>query len=461
MSNENLNRKILNATKWSSITEIGAKLIAPITTMILARLLTPDAFGVLVTAQIVISFAEIFTDAGFQKYLIQHEFIDDDDKFKSTAVAFWSNFIFSIIVWIGICIFANPIARLVGCEGEGIVIAVSSVCIPLAAFSSIQMAHFKRDFDFKTLFGVRIVGILIPLFITVPLAFITRSYWALIVGMIALNLSNAILLSIKSKWKPKWYYNIKRFRAMFSFTMWSMIESISIWLTMYFDLFIVGTMLSQYYLGIYRTSMATVTQITSLITAATTPILFSSLSRLQNKEEDFNEMFFKFQKIVAILVMPLGVGIYLFSDFITEILLGNQWLEASQFIGLWGITSALLIVLCHYSSEVFRSKGKPKLSVLSQWLHIAALWPTVLIAAHYDFETLYIARSLVRLQGILVSLFIMGAVIKMNILKMLGNILPSLVASTCMVLVLLLPKATSIAMNILYIVIFLNQAKKK
>ena len=453
MSSENLNKKIVNATKWSSITEIAAKLVAPITTMVLARLLTPDAFGVLVTAQMVISFAEIFTDAGFQKYLVQHEFIDDDDKYKSTAVAFWSNFFFSMIVWIGICLFADSIARLVGCEGEGIVIAISSICIPLAAFSSIQMALFKRDFDFKTLFWVRIVGILIPLVVTVPLAFITRSYWALIIGMIALNLSNAILLTIKSKWKPKWYYSVERFKAMFSFTMWSMIESVSIWLTGYFDIFIVGTMLNQYYLGMYRTSMGTVGHITAIITAATTPILFSSLSRLQNNDEEFNGMFFKFQKIVGILVIPIGVGIFLFRDLITRILLGDQWLEASNFIGMWGLTSSITIVLAHYSSEVYRSKGRPKLSVVAQWLHIVVLWPTVLIAVNYGFEVLCIARSCVRLELILVQLIIMGLVLKMNIGKMLTNIIPALLASSCMLLVLLLPKSSSISLNLGYIAI--------
>ena len=88
MANNNLNNKVLNATKWSGITEIAAKLVSPITTMVLARLLAPDAFGVLVTAQMVISFAEIFTDAGFQKYIVQHEFVDDNDKYKSTADAF-------------------------------------------------------------------------------------------------------------------------------------------------------------------------------------------------------------------------------------------------------------------------------------------------------------------------------------------------------------------------------------
>lgn len=453
MANETLNSKVVSATKWSGITEIIAKLVAPITTMVLARLLTPDAFGVLVTAQMVISFAEIFTDAGFQKYIVQHEFCDDDDKYKSTTVAFWANLIMSLLIWVGIMIFSGPIAHLVGCEGHGIVITVSCVCIPLAAFSSIQMALFRRNFDFKTLFYVRIIGIFIPLLVTIPLALLTKSYWSLIIGMIALNFSNALILTIKSNWKPRWFFSVKRFKEMFSFTMWSMLEAISIWLTSYIDIFIVGTMLSQYYLGLYRTSMSTVAQATSIITAATTPVLFASLSRLQSNRVEFNAMFFKFQKIVGVLVIPIGVGIYLFSDLITEILLGDQWVEASSFIGLWGLTSAITIVLAHYASEVFRSIGKPKLSVLAQWLHIIVLWPVILLFVNEGFDTLCIARSLVRLEFVVVQLALLGIVVKMNVLKMIVNILPSIIAAVSMFVILLMPKAENLLVEFLYILI--------
>lgn len=453
MLNKSLDNKVATATKWSGITEIAAKLVAPVTTMVLARLLTPDAFGVMVTAQMVISFAEIFTDAGFQKYIVQHEFKDDNDKYKSTAVAFWANLIMSLVLWAGICIFANPIARLVGCDGNGTVIAVSCICIPLEAFSSIQMALFKRDLDFRTLFWVRIIGILIPLLVTVPLAFATKSYWSLILGMIALNFTNALILTIKSKWKPRWFFRIQLFKEMFSFTMWSMLEAISIWLTSYVDIFIVGTMLSQHYLGLYRTSMSTVGQITSIITAATTPVLFSSLSRLQNNREDFNAMFFKFQKLVGILILPIGMGIFLFSNLITKILLGYQWMEASSFIGLWGLTSAITIVLAHYSSEVYRSIGKPKLSVLAQWLHIIVLWPVLLFYVNKGFEALYISRSLVRLELVLVQLFIMAVIVKMNVAKMFTNILPSVIAASSMLLIMLLPSSESMLMQLLYILI--------
>lgn len=448
-----LNKKVVSATKWSSITEIAAKLVAPISTMVLARVLTPEAFGVMVTATMVISFAEVFTDAGFQKYIVQHEFPNEKSLFSSTNVAFWSNLTMSIVIWLFIVFFSDQIAELVGNKGYGNVIAVSCICIPLAAFSSIQMAIYRRHFDYKTLFIVRMVGVAIPLIITIPLAFLLRSYWALIVGMIGLNLSNAIILTVKSRWKPKFEYNFKLFKEMFSFTVWSMLEAISIWLTSYIDLFIVGKMLNEYYLGIYRTSMTTVGQFIGIITAATGTVLFSSLSRLQDDSEEFQRMFFKFQKVVGLLVIPLGFGIFIFRNLIVEILLGPQWHDAAHFMGIWALSSTVTIVLSHYSSEVYRSLGKPKLSFLSQILHLIVLVPVLWYFVRFGFNILCDARALVRLECIAVNLVIMYIVVKMSPWKMIKNIIPELFASATMFIILLLPAPENIFINILYVLL--------
>lgn len=447
---EALNKRVKTATKWSTIGELAAKLVTPISSMVLARLLTPEAFGVVTTLAMIISFAEIFTDAGFQKYLIQHEFHDANDRDESTNVAFWSNLVMSLVIWGIIAIYSEPLAALVGNPGLGHVLIIACISIPLAAFSSIQMALFKRDLDFKTLARVRIISALIPLFVTVPLAFWMRSYWALVIGTITVNMCNAILLTVFSKWRPRFFYNFTKLKEMFSFTVWSMVEAISVWLTNYVDVFIVGAMLSQYYLGLYKTSSALVGQIMGLVTAITTPILFSALSRLQNEEKEFQNLFFRFQKLVGLLIIPLGVGIYLFRNLATELILGSQWGEAAGFVGLWALTSSITIVLSHYCSEVFRAKGKPKLSVLSQFLHIIVLWPAVLIAVKYGFETLYVTRSLVRLEGIVVNLCIIGIVIKMPVGRMITNVLPSCIAASCMLLVLFLPSVSSIWLNIVY-----------
>ena len=221
---------------------------------------------------------------------------------------------------------------------------------------------------------------------------------------------------------------------MYSFTVWSMFEAISIWMTSYIDIFIVGTMLSQHYLGVYRTSMSTVGQIMGLIVSATTPVLFSSFSKLQNDNRELRRMFFSFQKIVGILLIPLGVGIFLFSDLITDILLGDQWGEASHFIGLWGLTSSITIVFAYYCSEVFRAKGKPKLSTLAQVVHMAFLIPTVLWAVSYGFDFLCDIRALVRLTLILINVIILYGLTGISFIAMVKNVLPSLVASMVMVI---------------------------
>lgn len=424
--------KIIIATKWSTITEIAAKLVTPVTTMVLARLLSPEAFGIMVTAIMIISFAEVFTDAGFQKYIIQHKFETYDDLFSSTNVAFWSNLLMSVIIWAFIIVFSPQIANLVGNPGKGSVIAVSCVCIPLSAFSSIQMALYKRELNFKTLFWVRIIGVFLHFVITIPLAWYTRNYWALIIGHIAFNLSNAILLMWRSKWKPRLEYRLSLFKKMLAFTSWSMIEALAIWITSYADIFIVGTILDQYHLGLYRTSIVTVGQIIGIVTAPTTSILFSSLSKVQDDEVHFKSIFLEFQHFVGMLIIPFGIGIFIFRELLTDVILGKQWEQSAWFIGLWGLTGAITIMLSHYCSEIYRSKGCPKLSVLAQVLHTIILIPAIWWAANFSYDFLCDVRASVRITSIIINLTITYYIVKISPLEMIGNISLPILASAIM-----------------------------
>ena len=426
------NQKIGRATKWSGLAEIMAKLISPLVNMVLARLLVPEAFGVVTTITMVISFAEVFTDAGFQKYLIQHEFASERELEQSTNVAFWTNLSFSALVCVLIFFFRHPIAAAVGNPSLGNAISIASVNIILVAFSSIQMARYKRDFDFKTLFLVRIGTALIPVVITIPLAILLRNFWALLIGTLAGNLFNAVVLTAKSKWKPRLYYRFALFRNMFSFSAWTLLESISVWLTSYVDIFIVGHYLNEYYLGLYKTSMTTVNAYMAIVTATVLPVLFSALSRAQNDEKQFHFTYYLFQRLTAVLVIPMGIGLFLYDDLVTRILLGSQWMEAADFIGIWSLTSAVTIVFSYLASEVYRSKGEPKLSLITQLIHLGFLVPTLLIAISHGFEALYMARSLIRIQGIVLGAIILHVRYGLKIHRVIANILPMTVSALLM-----------------------------
>lgn len=452
---DNLNKKIVNATKWSTITEVMAKLVAPISSMVLARLLTPEAFGVVATLNMVITFAEIFTDAGFQRYLIQHEFKDEDDKDKSTNVAFWSNLVMSFVLWGVIAIFNAPLAELVGSPGLGHVLVVACVSIPIAAFSSIQMALFKRSLDFKTLFWRRLATILVPLCVTIPLAFWLRSYWALVIGTIVTNLVNAILLTVKSIWRPRWYYSFSRLKEMFSFCAWSVLDHVLIWCTSYADIFFIGKALNQYYLGIYKTSIVTVGQFTALITASVLPVVLPAISRLQDNLPEMRKTLLKFQKYTAVLLMPMGMGIFLFRDLVTEVMLGSQWTEAAPFIGIWSLMEVTMIVFARFCSNVYPAVGKPNISVVSQLLYLVVLVPAVIISGQYGFRPLYITRSLIRLESVLVNFILVYITIKQSPWKMIVNVLPEMLSCLVMAGVawLLLQFNNSVVLSFVWIIV--------
>ena len=422
---DKLNKNISNAAKWSSITEVATKLVTPIVNMILARVIAPEAFGVVATSTMIVSFADMLTDAGFQKYIVQHEFKNDKNLHDNANVAFWTNLIISILIYIVIFINKDMLAIMVGNGEHGNVIAVASLQIILTSFSSIQMAVYRRKFDFKTLFYIRLISVFIPIFITLPLAFLGWSFWAIIIGNLFVRISNSILLTLKSNWKPKLYYNVTHLKEMLSFSIWSLVESISIWLTDWVDSFIIGTSLSQYHVGLYKNSTTMVNSILGIITQATTPVLFASLSRLQTNEAEFNNVFLRFQRIVSVLVLPLGVGIYLFRELATQLLLGEQWTEGSDIIGLWALTGAIMIVYGSFCSEIYRAKGKPKLSFIAQILHLIVLIPVCIISVRDGFWNLIYARTLVRFQLLLVHFIIMHTVIKFPMKKFFTNLFPT------------------------------------
>lgn len=434
MKENNFSNKVIIATKWSTITEVMAKLVSPVTNMILARIISPEAFGVVATVTMIVSFADMFTDSGFQKYLVQHEFENKEEIYINANVAFWTNFCISILLWMTIILFRDHIAILVGNPSLGRVIAIACLQLPLTSFSSIQMALYRRDFDFKTLFIVRMISACIPFLITIPLALLGLKYWALIIGSISIQLLNAIILTLKSKWKPKFNYDLNVLKEMLSFSIWSLIEAISIWLSTWADAFIIGNALSQYYLGIYMTSISMVNALMLLITGSITPVLFSTLSRLQNDKEKFYKVFLKFQKSVSIIVFPLGAGVYLYRDLATKIMLGSQWSEASNVIGVWALTSSIHIVLSHFCSELYRAKGSPKLSFIAQLLHLVVLIPACIISSNFGFWPLVYTRSWIRLEMLLVHYIIMKYVVKYSFMNMITNVSLTVIASIFMFL---------------------------
>lgn len=424
--------KISNSIRWSSLGELLAKLIVPITNMILARVLMPEDFGILASINMIISFVDLFTDSGFAKYIIQCDFKTEEEKTQFVNVAFWTNFGISCFFYILILLFREKVAAVTGNPGYGIVIAIASLQLLITSFSSIQTALFRRAFDFKTLFITRVMMAVIPMVVTVPLAFLTRNYWALVIGSLTTALLNAIVLTIKSPWKPSLYYKFAQLKEMLSFSIWSLAEAVAYWLTNWVDVFLIGAAFSAYYLGLYKNSLNMVNSIMALVKASIIPVLFSTLSRLKNNNNEFEDCYFCIQRLTAYVMIPMGVGLFVYRELATLIMFGSKWLEGSNIVGAWALASCFFILFEGFNGEAYKAKGMPKVLFMYQVVYLAIMIPICIYMKNVGFWAFVYTRSILIIIEVVLGFFFMRKYIGFSIQRMANNISIPLVMSFIM-----------------------------
>ncbi len=399
--NENLARKTKRAFKWSSITELVTRAITPITNMILARILLPEAFGVLASIMMIIAFADVFVESGFQKFLIQHNFKTADEENKYLSVAFWANSGFALVIWLIIYAFRNQLAVLVGNEELGGPIAITSLIIPLYSIVGIQNCRLRKELEFKKLFTVRLAAALVPLFITVPCALLGLDYWALIIGQFAGVIVRMIILYIQDHFRPEFIFDTERLFHMLSFGIWTLLDGLALWASSWIDTLLISRNLSDYNLGLYKNSVSIIQQFVAIITGAITPVLFASLSKLEGNNKEFNSMFLKVQHTLAVFLIPMGAGLWFYRNLAVLILFGDKWKEAGNIVGIMAVTIILRTVLVSFYSDAYRAKGKFQIPFYLQIMDVAMLVPACIIAVSRDFWTLVYTRAFIRLDLII------------------------------------------------------------
>ena len=219
---------------------------------------------------------------------------------------------------------------------------------------------------------------------------------------------------------------------MFSFSAWILFDSIAVWLTGYIGTFIVGRYLDDYYLGLYKTAMTTVNSITNIITTSITPVMFSQLSRCQDDDAEMKRTFYTYQRLSAIVLIPLGIGMFVFKDLLTWVMLGDQWTEAINFVGLWGLISSFVIIFNNYCSSFYRSKGKPKISLVAQLIYLSVLIPALLFAARDGYVALYLTRSVMSLFAVILAFTIMKFVFGFKAVETVLNVAPMIISAIIM-----------------------------
>jgi len=372
--------------------EVVSRTAQPIIFVVLARLLTPNDFGVLATAMISISFAQMFWDAGLSKALIQTKEAPDE----AAHVVFWTNIALGLLIYLLLFISAPAIAIFFNSPASGPVLQILGLQIIIASFSSVQQALFVRDLDFRGLFWIKLLTAFLPGLFSIPLALFGYGVWALVAGSLAGQIINCCLLWHRSIWRPKFIYSKILAGKLFSFGFWVILESLGAWLIVWGDSLIVGRFLGVHDLGVYQTGWMIVTIVFGLILNPFLPVLYPTFSRLQNDIPALKNIFHRVNRIVIALALPMSVGLLLVGPEIAALLFGPKWQGLGFVLGVLGFMNGMGW-LVGINAELYRAMGRPDINTKLMFLTLLYYLPAYYIAAQSNLETFTITRMVVAL----------------------------------------------------------------
>jgi O-antigen/teichoic acid export membrane protein len=400
-----------NALRWSFLSELAAKIVAPLVFIILARLLAPEDFGVIAAAMVVISFSQIFWEAGMGKAIIQYQ----GDRATAANAAFWINGALALAVAAILVAVAGAVAdRVFHDERVALVLQVMALQVVLSAAVSVHTALLQKDMQFKPLFWVRLATVAIPGLISIPLALYGMGYWALIAGTLIGQFVQVVMLWRMSEWRPEWSFNAAVARELGGFGAWVAVSGLLAWFYVWADALIVGIYLGSHELGLYRTGNQFAMMIFAILFGPIVPVLYSHLSTMKQDRERLGKAIEKVIRVIILFAVPLALIVFSLADPIAAALFGNKWQGIGLIIGVMALMHGFSWVV-GMNGEVYRAMGKPAYEAIVTSATLVIYLSAYLISIQQGFEVFVWTRLTLAMVALSLHLFVLRKVVPVTL----------------------------------------------
>lgn len=339
------------------LAKLAERLLGVASTLILARLLLPEDFGLVAVATAIVAILELLTGFGFDLALIR-----DRDANRDHYDTAWS---LNVAIGVGIAalmlLLAVPAGDFFRDGRVTVILVVLSMSPILAGMENIGVVAFRKELRFRREF-VFLTGKKVAMFATaVPLAAIIGNYWALVSGIVAGRLAGTLLSYWMHPYRPRW--SLKRCADLLGFSKWMFVVNIVNFIKLRFADFAIGRLEGPGALGIYNVGSEIASMPTSELVAPINRAVFPGYSLMEGDKEALRRAYLSVTGVVALLALPAGAGIAAFAPVLVPLALGPRWLDAipvMQILAFFGLVTALQ----SNSFSIFLAIGKPRIPAI-------------------------------------------------------------------------------------------------
>jgi O-antigen/teichoic acid export membrane protein len=362
---ESLSKRVVKGGLWVLALRLINRGLGFVRTIILARLLAPEDFGLLGIAMLAVATLETFSQTGFQPALIHKK--GNIESYLDTA---WTVSAIRGTILFGTLFFAAPtIARFFNSPLASLVIRVIAISTLLAGFRNIGIVFFQKELEFNKQFSYEFSATVIDLTLAISLAFILRNVWALVWGGLAANLTRLIMSYVVHPYRPNMQFSKKEFRELFSFGKWVLSSSILIFLLTQGDDIFVGKLLGVTALGLYQIAYLISNLPATEITHVISQVTFPTYSSIQHDLPRLREAYFRVLEFTAVISIPLAGAIFILAPEFTAVFLGQKWtpmVHAMQILCIFGVSRSIAATM----GPILYAVGKPEIQTKLSSIHL-------------------------------------------------------------------------------------------
>ena len=327
---ESLKKKTVKGVGWSVIDNVVQTGVAFAVSIVLARLLTPDDYGLIGIIAIFTTVCTALINGGFTTALIRKKDATDDDY----NTAFMANLVVSLILYAFIFICSPLIADFFGREELIALTRVSSLGMIIGALALVQQTRLTKHIDFKSQTKITFVASFISGVVGIVMAFWDFGVWALVAQQLVNHSIRTLLLWIVNKWIPSLRFSSESFHELFGFGWKMMVSSVleTVWRELY--QVVVGKFYSPATLGQYTRSKQFSKFFSSNLTSVIQRVTYPVLSNIQDDKE---RMVTAYRKLIKTTMFVTAVSMFFLgaiSEPLLYCLIGPKWNEAAVYLPL-------------------------------------------------------------------------------------------------------------------------------
>lgn len=421
------NNSVFFGTRWNAVNQAATSVIRLIVSIIVARILNPEDFGLLAMAYIFIGFLNIFKDLGtvdaiIQKKNITHNLLNS---------VFTFNVIIGLSFWIFIIAASPIISRFFGEESLVGILSLMGVTFFIHSFGSVQRALMQKNMRFRTLAIIEISAVSFNSILAIILALAGLRVWALVWGFVFGTIFSTIMIWYKSSWRPKLYFKWKNIQSIFYFSLNLTGSNIFGYFIISSDSLLIGRFLGSSPLGFYNLTQRILMNPVRLITQSVTRALFPALAKIKDDNYQLKDKYLRACGGIAIISFPLLTGATILAEPFVLTLFGEKW---RPIILLIKILSPIAIIqsITTTVGVIYLVKGKTNL--LLYWQIGSGITTLISVVLGLSWGLIGVAIS----YGIAVVLltypafYIPFKLIELRVLALLKELYPYFVATLIM-----------------------------